>query len=144
MTTSVASGSLQQVKWELTSRIRDESNIPNAFHFLPAITEMPSRIGASIRALSDLCFEIISGRLEGQVPPFPLGLLLQLLKAPARPGLSLTLCASAGTEPGGKVRRWSVGHDLPPRGVVASPGPSPHTGGRNAYAIIPQRSCRPL
>jgi len=31
---------LQQVKWELTSRIRDESNIPNAFHFLPAITEM--------------------------------------------------------------------------------------------------------
>src|SRR4029434_7865598 len=24
---------LQQVKWELTSRIRDESNVPNAFHF---------------------------------------------------------------------------------------------------------------
>jgi hypothetical protein len=24
---------LQQAKWELTSRIRDESNVPNAFHF---------------------------------------------------------------------------------------------------------------
>src|SRR5262249_60428665 len=24
---------LQQAKWEVTSRIRDESNIPNAFHF---------------------------------------------------------------------------------------------------------------
>jgi len=24
---------LQQAKWELNSRIRDESNVPNAFHF---------------------------------------------------------------------------------------------------------------
>jgi len=27
------SNRLQQAKWELTSRIRDESNVPNAFHF---------------------------------------------------------------------------------------------------------------
>jgi hypothetical protein len=24
---------LQQAKWELTSRVRDESNVPNPFHF---------------------------------------------------------------------------------------------------------------
>src|SRR5262249_11539714 len=24
---------LQQAKWELTSRVRDQSNVPNAFHF---------------------------------------------------------------------------------------------------------------
>jgi hypothetical protein len=30
---------LQQAKWELTSRIRDESNVPNAFHFYPC--ELP-------------------------------------------------------------------------------------------------------
>src|SRR5262249_53563328 len=48
-----------------------------------------SRIGASIRALSDLCFGIISGASRGSGPSLPSGLLLQLLKAPARPGLSL-------------------------------------------------------
>jgi hypothetical protein len=30
-------------------------------------------------------------------------------KTPAVPGLSFALCASAGTEPGRQVRRWSVG-----------------------------------
>jgi hypothetical protein len=29
---------LQQAKWELTSRIRDESNVPKRIPFLPAIT----------------------------------------------------------------------------------------------------------
>jgi hypothetical protein len=29
---------LQQAKWELTTRIRDESNVPKRIPFLPAIT----------------------------------------------------------------------------------------------------------
>src|SRR5215831_18178984 len=37
-------------------------------------------------------------------------------EAPARPGLSFTLCVSAGTEPGGKLLRWLGGHDRPPSG----------------------------
>ena len=107
-----------------------------------------SRIGASIRALSDLCFGIISGASGGSGPSLPSGLLLQLLKAPARPGLSLTLCASAGTEPGGKVRRWSVGHDLPPRGSWQAParrlthGPSPLKAlARPGLSFIPKLEC---
>src|SRR5262249_41522958 len=61
---------------------------------------------------------------------------------------SLTLCASAGTEPGGKVRRWSVGHDLPPRGSWQAParrlthGPSPLKAlARPGLSFIPKLEC---
>src|SRR5262249_58983009 len=51
--------------------------------------------------------------------------------APARPGLSFTLCVSAGTEPGGRPPRWSVGHLRLPTNLVqmASLGPSRARGG---------------
>src|SRR5262249_29779997 len=53
-------------------------------------------------------------------------------KAPgAAPGLSFTLCVSAGTEPGGRPPRWSVGHLRLPTNLVqmASLGPSRARGG---------------
>ena len=53
------------------------------------------------------------GHLESlDLSPF----MVDTLKAPARPGLSFTLCVSAGTEPGGKLLRWLGGHDRPPSG----------------------------
>jgi hypothetical protein len=49
------------------------------------------------------------------------------LKAPAPPpGLSLTLCASAGTEPGGKCGVGRLVTTRPARLGCASPGPSHH------------------
>jgi len=49
----------------------------------------------------------------------------------ARPGLSLSLCASAGTEPTRQVRRWSVGHGdrSGAVGVMTSPDPLLPCGG---------------
>src|SRR5262245_62707763 len=51
-------------------------------------------------------------------------------KAPA-PGLSFALCVSTGTEPGGRPRRWSVGHLrlLTNPVQMTSPGPSRARGG---------------
>jgi hypothetical protein len=47
---------LQQAKWELTSRIRDESNVPNAFHFsarLPFARQQCEHRALRVEALDD-------------------------------------------------------------------------------------------
>ena len=55
---------MQQAKWELTSRIRDESNVPNAFHFSrrsPLFTRFrPSKKNgfASLDEYDDVSFNI--------------------------------------------------------------------------------------
>ena len=52
------------------------------------------RVGANaIRSLPDLCFGIVSERLETQVS---LGFLLWLLEASARPGLSFCIARQSG------------------------------------------------
>jgi hypothetical protein len=67
---------LQQAKWELTSRIRDESNVPKRIPFLPAITAFhaaPAQrfqrgvlattgLGGSARQMSASVFHPSSGR----------------------------------------------------------------------------------
>src|SRR5262249_62432745 len=61
--------------------------------------------------------------------------MVDTLKAPARPGLSFTLCVSAGTEPGGKLLRWLGGHDRPPSGSwpQAPARRRTHAAGRGAW-----------
>ena len=66
---------MQQAKWELTSRIRDESNVPNAFHFSgdhrssrgsgPAVPDevlATTGLGGSARQMSASVFHPSSGR----------------------------------------------------------------------------------
>ena len=91
----------------------------------PSFCLAAGRGAYAIRALRHLCLGIVSGRL-GHLESLDLSpFMVDTLKAPARPGLSFTLCVSAGTEPGGKLLRWLGGHDRPPSGVMApSPGPS--------------------
>src|SRR5262249_60096803 len=61
---------------------------------------VPGGRGAyAIRVLPDLCFGIVSGRLG--YTSLDGCFHAHLLEAPARPGLSLSMCASTGTEPGG-------------------------------------------
>ena len=84
----------------------------------PSFCLAAGRGAYAIRALRHLCLGIVSGRL-GHLESLDLSpFMVDTLKAPARPGLSFTLCVSAGTEPGGKWRRWSVGHDVPPAGAL--------------------------
>jgi hypothetical protein len=76
------------------------------------------------RALSDLCLGVVLGCL-GHLIPRCLFMDISLeSRGPRTPGLSFTLCVSAGTEPRRQVRRWSVGHGaLCGGGVVASLDP---------------------
>ena len=61
---------LQQVKWELTSRIRDESNIPNAFHFswrsrkCYSAETVPQPVTASQRTFGAVATPITLARLS--------------------------------------------------------------------------------
>src|SRR2546422_4731787 len=90
----------------------------------------------AIPALPDLCLRIVSRRL-GYTSLDDVFVLISL-KAPARPGLSLSLCASAGAEPGGggmQVFFWRCGgpSGRPPfgggGGAPAPPAPPNPAGG---------------
>src|SRR5262245_44400892 len=76
------------------------AQIANRAQPRPACRPHSRRVGALTRdrALPDLCLGIVSGRL-GHLDPWILTpFMVDTLKAPARPGLSLSLCASDRTQ----------------------------------------------